>query len=140
MAIITGFVRHDLRHDVDGCPLNDGGDEAACATCPYNALDPGKARVGCAVHSPSAEVKSALARLAQIDARAAARLEQILDDQRRRREDEGLPGDDLNDLAALADKWARVVSGDAGEQHVVALLQRFTAAAKRTGEALRVLS
>ena len=42
------------------------GDEAACGACPYNALDPGRSRVGCQVQSPAASVQSARARLALI--------------------------------------------------------------------------
>lgn len=140
MAILTGFVRQDRRHEIDGCPLNDGGDEAVCATCPWNALDPGRPRVGCQVQSPAAEVTSAFARLATLDPEGHRQVREILAAQAKRREDEGLNAAEVAVIAAVVARWAPLVSGDVGEQHVVALLQRFTAGAKKTGEAIRVLS
>jgi hypothetical protein len=140
VAILTGFLRADRKDEIAGCPLNDGGDESACARCRYNALDPGRARVGCSVQTPVAELGQALTRLHQIDPAAHARFVAILEAQQRRPEGQGLYRDELDTLTSIAARWAPLVGNDAGEQHVVALVQRFCAAAKASGEALRILA
>src|SRR5689334_1496250 len=86
MAIISELTRRERFHEIDNCPLASPveGNRAACAGCPYNALAPGKALVGCLVHVGADVLSRALERLESIAPADHAALVTLLEAQRQR--------------------------------------------------------
>jgi len=66
MAIVSGFVREERTKEIAGCPLGpfaSKDDESSCTSCPYNVLNPGQPRMGCALNTPALVYKRCLAHL-----------------------------------------------------------------------------
>lgn len=141
MTIVSGFVRAERFHEVEGCPLADPArsdiDESACAGCPYNVLKPGAARVGCVLHTPFRGYEKALAhveRIAGLERRAE--LEKTLSAQTAA----GIPTERLPELAALAARAWDLVGSDPEERDAVACLCLFFEGALRLGEPVQLFS
>lgn len=140
MTIHSGFARRARADEIDGCPLSAAGHERTCARCPFNALRPGSARVGCALSTPHDAFARALGQLERLDGAAAARLDEILRAERETGDEEGLPPAALGDLAELAARWWPLVGNDLEVQQLVAGVLLFSRAAIASGEPVRILA
>lgn len=144
MAILTQFLNKDRFAEIKGCPLGPTGgpqaDTSACKACPYNALHPGAASVGCVANTKHRDLQRALEHLGKIDRKALSTVEAMLRRERATPEDQGLTREEAEALAAIAKKWATLLANDPGETQLVLTLLRFAEAAAQSGEPVRVLA
>lgn len=141
MTIVSGFVRAERFHEVEGCPLADPAasdvDESACAGCPFNVLKPGAARIGCVMNTPFRGYQKALAHVERI---AGPERRQELERALSAQSAAGLSAGELPALAALAARAWDLVGSDPEERDAVACLRLFAEGGVRLGEAVQLFS
>lgn len=143
MAIVSGFVREDRIAEVDGCPLSDRvnvGDESACANCRYNALNPGKARVGCLLNTKAVAYEQSMQRLKSISLNDFQTLINILTTARTRGQGPTLSDAEVKTVLDVARRWWTLVGNDPAERTVVAAILRFCEASLSEHEPIKILA
>lgn len=141
MAIRSRFARNERFLEIPGCPLRGASDdETACASCRFNVLDPGQARVGCVLETKFADYQSALAHLERIDPAAHRRVREILERQTHVPESAGLTPDEAAELSSVAERWARLAPSRPEERDIVSAMYRFCTGSLELGEPVRILS
>lgn len=138
MALRSGFKNEARFADIPGCPLGPTGeprDESACAACPYNALSPGAARVGCMMSTPMAVYERSLAHLQRISRADHAALLSLL----ARGREEGLDRESLAAVRDIAARWLELVGNDLDEKRLVLGALRFASAGLAMSEPMAVL-
>lgn len=137
MSIVSGFARADRFSEVEGCPLAGPArstiDESACAQCPYNALKPGAARIGCVLHTPYRAYQKLMA---QVAARPeeGARLLEVCAAQGA----EGVAGAALPDVVRIARRAFDLAGNDAELRDAAAGMLLFSEAAQKSGEPIHL--
>lgn len=137
MSILSGFVRADRFSEVEGCPLFGAPratvDETACAGCPYNALKPGAARIGCVLHTSLRAYDKVMA---QVGARPddGARLQEILAAQ----DGDGVDPAALPDVVRIARRAFDLAGSDPEVRDAAAGLLLLSQAALASGEPVQL--
>jgi hypothetical protein len=143
MAIISGFARQARVDEMANCPLSAhaaGGDEASCADCAYNALNPGHARVGCVLSTPAAVYDRCMSHLKAISSNDYGELQKLLKAGRETGTAVGVSGAEVERLRRIAEKWWPLVGNDPAEQQVVTAILRFCDASLARHEPIKILA
>ena len=143
MAIISGFAREARIDEVASCPLAAHAtlvDESGCAACPFNALNPGHARMGCVLSTPASIYERCMSHLKSISINDYNELQRIVRSERNTDKRLGLDAVAVGRVRAIAEKWWALVGNDPAEQQVVTAIMRFCDASLAQHEPIKILA
>ena len=143
MAIISGFAREARIDEVASCPLAAHAtlvDESGCAACPFNALNPGHARMGCVLSTPASIYERCMSHLKSISINDYNELQTILKAERETGRTSGLGPAAVERLRQIAARWWALVGNDPAEQQVVTAIMRFCDASLAQHEPIKILA